>query len=77
MIDLFEEFYKSISSIDLAFSIITILSIIKCYRKGFVFQWFAGFRSVSLSRGKIVSWRRSDETQQVARPPQNEKTRTT
>ena len=36
MIDLFEEFYKSISSIDLVFSIITILSIIKCYRKGFV-----------------------------------------
>ena len=36
MIDLAEELYKSISSIDLAFSIITILSIIKCYRKGFV-----------------------------------------
>ena len=36
MVDLFEQFYKSISSIDLAFSIITILSIIKCYKKGFV-----------------------------------------
>ena len=41
MIDLFEEFYKSISSIDLAFSIITILSIIKCYRKGFVLSVLA------------------------------------
>ena len=41
MIDLFEEFYKSISSIDLAFSIITILSIIKCYRKGFVLSILA------------------------------------
>ena len=41
MIDLFEEFYKSISSIDLAFSIITIFSIIKCYRKGFVLSILA------------------------------------
>ena len=41
MIDLFEEFYKSISLIDLAFSIITILSIIKCYRKGFVLSILA------------------------------------
>ena len=41
MINLFEEFYKSMSSIDLAFSIITILSIIKCYRKGFVLSILA------------------------------------
>ena len=41
MINLFEEFYKSISSIDLAFSAITILSIIKCYRKGFVLSVLA------------------------------------
>ena len=41
MIDLAEELYKSISSIDLAFSIITILSIIKCYRKGFVLSILA------------------------------------
>ena len=41
MIDLVEELYKSISSIDLAFSIITILSIIKCYRKGFVLSILA------------------------------------
>ena len=41
MIDLFEEFYKSISSIDLAYSIITIFSIIKCYRKGFVLSILA------------------------------------
>ncbi len=41
MIDLVEEFYKSLSSIDLAFSVITILSIIKCYRKGFVLSILA------------------------------------
>ena len=41
MIDLIEELYKSISSIDLAFSVITILSIIKCYRKGFVLSILA------------------------------------
>ena len=41
MIDLVEELYKSISSIDLAFSVITILSIIKCYRKGFVLSILA------------------------------------
>ena len=41
MIDLVEVLYKSLSSIDLAFSIITILSIIKCYRKGFVLSILA------------------------------------
>ena len=41
MIDLVEELYKSISSIDLAFSVITILSIIKCYKKGFVLSILA------------------------------------
>ena len=41
MIDLIEELYKSISSIDLAFSVITILSIIKCYKKGFVLSILA------------------------------------
>ena len=41
MIDIIEELYKSISSIDLAFSIITIFSIIKCYRKGFVLSILA------------------------------------
>ena len=41
MIDLFEESYKSISSIDIGFSIITIFSIIKCYRKGFILSILA------------------------------------
>ena len=36
MIELIQNIYDSISSIDLAYSIITILSLIKCYRKGFV-----------------------------------------
>ena len=36
MIDALKNFYESISIIDLIYLIITILSVIKCYRKGFV-----------------------------------------
>ena len=36
MIDVVKSFYEAISVIDLIFLIITFLSIIKCYRKGFV-----------------------------------------
>jgi len=36
MIDVLKNFYEAISVIDLIFLIITFLSIIKCYRKGFV-----------------------------------------
>jgi len=36
MIDALRNFYEVISIIDLIFLIITILSVIKCYRKGFV-----------------------------------------
>ena len=36
MIDALKSFYEAISSIDLIFLIITTLSVIKCYRKGFV-----------------------------------------
>ena len=36
MIDTLKIFYEAISFIDLIFLIITILSVIKCYRKGFV-----------------------------------------
>ena len=36
MIDNFKGFYEAISIIDLIFLIITILSVIKCYRKGFI-----------------------------------------
>ena len=36
MIDALNDFYEAISLIDLIFLIITILSLIKCYRKGFV-----------------------------------------
>ena len=36
MINVLKEFYNSISIIDLIYLIITILSLIKCYRKGFV-----------------------------------------
>ena len=41
MIDILKEFYKSISIIDLIYLIITILSLIKCYRKGFVLSILA------------------------------------
>ena len=36
MIDVLKEFYDAISIIDLMYLIITILSVIKCFKKGFV-----------------------------------------
>ncbi|MDC0150926.1 CvpA family protein [Candidatus Pelagibacter sp.] len=36
MPDLFVDFYEAISTIDMLYLIITIFSIIKCYKKGFV-----------------------------------------
>ena len=41
MINVLKEFYNSISIIDLIYLIITILSLIKCYRKGFVLSILA------------------------------------
>ena len=36
MLDAFKDFYNSISIIDLSYLLITISSLIKCYKKGFV-----------------------------------------
>ena len=36
MIEILKEFYESVSIIDLVYLILTILSLIKCYNKGFV-----------------------------------------
>ena len=36
MVDVFKEFYKTISIVDLIYIIITIFSLIKCYKKGFI-----------------------------------------
>ena len=36
MLNALKDFYEATSIIDLIFLIITILSVIKCYRKGFV-----------------------------------------
>ena len=36
MIDALKDFYEAISIIDLIFLVITIFSVIKCYRKGFI-----------------------------------------
>ena len=36
MLDALKNFYEAVSIIDLIFLIITILSVIKCYRKGFI-----------------------------------------
>ena len=36
MPDLFTDFYKATSVIDIAYIVITILSLIKCYKKGFI-----------------------------------------
>ena len=41
MIEFLKEFYNSISIIDLIYLIITILSLIKCYSKGFVLSVLA------------------------------------
>ena len=41
MIEILKEFYNSISLIDLIYLIITILSLIKCYSKGFVLSILA------------------------------------
>jgi len=36
MLDVFKDFYNSISLIDLTYLLITLFSLIKCYKKGFV-----------------------------------------
>ena len=41
MIEVLKEFYNSISIIDLIYLILTILSLVKCYRKGFVLSILA------------------------------------
>ena len=41
MIEFLKEFYNSISIIDLIYLILTILSLIKCYSKGFVLSILA------------------------------------
>jgi membrane protein required for colicin V production len=41
MIDALKDFYEAISIIDLIFLIITILSLIKCYRNGFILSVLA------------------------------------
>ncbi len=49
MINIIEDFYNLISIIDLIYLIITILSLIKCYKKGFVLsvlsmaKWFFAY----------------------------------
>jgi membrane protein required for colicin V production len=41
MIDTLKNFYEAISLIDLIYLIITILSVVKCYRKGFILSILA------------------------------------
>ena len=41
MLENLNNFYESVSGFDLAYIIITILSLIKCYRKGFVLSLLA------------------------------------
>ena len=49
MLDALKDFYEAISVIDLIFLIITILSVIKCYNKGFILsllsasKWFLAY----------------------------------
>ena len=41
MVDALKNFYEAISFIDLIYLIITILSVVKCYRKGFILSLLA------------------------------------
>ena len=41
MLDTLKNFYEVVSSLDIFFLIITVLSVIKCYRKGFVLSVLA------------------------------------
>ena len=41
MLDVIKDFYETISIIDLIYLVITILSVIKCYHKGFVLSLLA------------------------------------
>ena len=41
MIDILKDFYNAISLIDLIYLIITLLSVAKCYRKGFILSILA------------------------------------
>jgi len=41
MVDALKNFYEAISFIDLIYLVITILSVVKCYRKGFVLSILA------------------------------------
>ena len=41
MIEILREFYNSTSIIDLIYLILTVLSLIKCYRKGFILSILA------------------------------------
>ena len=41
MVDVLKNFYEVISFIDLTYLIITILSVVKCYRKGFILSILA------------------------------------
>ena len=49
MLDLLTNFYNNISIIDLVYLIVTILSLIKCYKKGFILsilsmaKWFLAY----------------------------------
>ena len=44
MVDFLKDFYDAISIIDLIFIIITIFSIIKCYRKGFILSLLSSLK---------------------------------
>ena len=41
MVDILKNFYEAISFIDLIYLVITILSVVKCYRKGFILSILA------------------------------------
>ena len=49
MLDILKSFYETISFIDLTYLVITILSVLKCYNKGFVLsllsasKWLLGY----------------------------------
>ena len=56
--DFLKEFYNSISIIDLIYLILTILSLIKCYKKGFILSSYESVvgRVGSPCSIKLITW---------------------
>ena len=65
MVDYFKDVYENIVAFDLIYMIITLLSLIKCSRKGFILSLLAAAKwllayvitLILFSKSKILCWR--------------------